>query len=556
VRTAMLNYGLCADEFVDTGGWPHQLYVREARRMLSDYVMLQQNCQGSRVAQDAIALGSYTMDSHNCQRVVQNGVVKNEGDVQAATPQPYGISYRSIVPRPAECENLFVPWALSASHVAFGSIRMEPVFMMTSQSAATAAAFAIDDEIPAQQVGYSKLALQLTADKLQTRWGSDSATGTIVDNSDTSGVAITGAWTVSTASAGFWGANYLHDQSTDKGTKSVRFTPNLAAAGEYDVYVRWTENPNRSTNVPIDVISTTGTDTFVVDQRANGGTWFFLRRAQCAAGTSAGVVVRTTGTAAGTYVIADAARWLPVGVPNVPVQIVASDARTREASADSARFTLVRPLVDSAAALTVSYGIGGSAENGIDFGALSGTTTFVAGANATTIPVQAIADSIAEGDETVVVSLQPGAGYIVGELNSATIRVVDKPIDAWRHAHFTNAELTDVAISGDGADPDTDGLTNLEEYPLALDPRRADAENVAVPQLAQDHLTLGFNRLKSASDVTVIAEGSYDLETWAVSDVVEELERIDQGTTERIVVRLIEPASSRPRGFLRLRITR
>src|SRR4030095_8746634 len=157
IRTQMLTYGFCADEFQDTGGFSHQLYVREARRMVSDYVMLQQNCQGTRVASDSIGLGSYTMDSHNCQRIVQGGVTKNEGDVQSGTPAPYGISYRSIIPRVGECENLFVPFALSTSHIAFGSIRMEPVFMILSQSAAAAAAFAIDDNVTVQQLDYTRL---------------------------------------------------------------------------------------------------------------------------------------------------------------------------------------------------------------------------------------------------------------------------------------------------------------------------------------------------------------------------------------------------------------
>jgi hypothetical protein len=231
VRNQILNYGFCADEFQDTGRFPHQLYVREARRMISDYVMQQQNCQGTRVATDSVGLGSYTMDSHNCQRLVQNGVVKNEGDVQSATPAPYRISYRSIVPRVGECENLVVPFALSASHIAFGSIRMEPVFMLLSQSAATAAAFAIDDNVAVQQLNYAKLKAQLIADKQLLTWNDETAGGIVVDNSDAAGVTITGAWTSSTAIGGFWGANYIHDQNAEKGTKSVRFTPTLPSAG-------------------------------------------------------------------------------------------------------------------------------------------------------------------------------------------------------------------------------------------------------------------------------------------------------------------------------------
>jgi hypothetical protein len=164
LRAEMSRWGPCKDEWTETGGYSSQIYVREARRMVSDYVMTQADCESRRVATDSICLGSYNMDSHNCQRIVQNGNVRNEGDVQVQVPKPYPISYRSIVPRKSECENLLVPFAISASHIAFGSTRMEPVFMMAAQSAATAAAQAIDAGVAVQQVDYSKLARRLAAD--------------------------------------------------------------------------------------------------------------------------------------------------------------------------------------------------------------------------------------------------------------------------------------------------------------------------------------------------------------------------------------------------------
>ncbi|MGN6644278.1 MAG: FAD-dependent oxidoreductase [Verrucomicrobiota bacterium] len=163
LRAEMSTWGPCRDEWQETGGYSPQIYVREARRMVSDYVITQADCQGTRSAFDSICLGSYNMDSHNIQRIVKNGFVQNEGDVQIRVPQPYAISYRSIVPRVGECENVFVTFAISASHIAFGSTRMEPVFMMAGESAATAAAFAIDDAVPVQRVNYSRLARRLTA---------------------------------------------------------------------------------------------------------------------------------------------------------------------------------------------------------------------------------------------------------------------------------------------------------------------------------------------------------------------------------------------------------
>jgi hypothetical protein len=165
----MRPWGPAKDEFQDTGGWPNQLYIREARRMVSDYVMIEQNCRGARKAEDAVALGAYNMDSHNCQRLVKNGRVENEGDVQVGV-RPYPISYRSIVPKASECENLFVPVCLAASHIAYGSIRMEPVFMILGQSAATAACLAIAQNIAVQKVSYATLRARLLEDKQMLEW--------------------------------------------------------------------------------------------------------------------------------------------------------------------------------------------------------------------------------------------------------------------------------------------------------------------------------------------------------------------------------------------------
>lgn len=161
-------FGLDPREFTETGHWPHQLYVREARRMVADYVMTQADCESNRVAKDSVGLASYAMDSHFCQRVVveENGAttVRNEGGFGHQPRHPYPVSYRSIVPKQSECENLLVPVCLSASHVAFGSIRMEPVFIILGQSSATAAALAIEKGIPVQQLEYATLKQRLLAD--------------------------------------------------------------------------------------------------------------------------------------------------------------------------------------------------------------------------------------------------------------------------------------------------------------------------------------------------------------------------------------------------------
>ena len=165
VRDEMSRFGVCRDEFTDNGGWPHQLYVREARRMISDFVMTEDHCSGKHAAPNSIAMGAYGIDMHAVRRIVYNGQPINEGTNSCTVPAPYPISYGAIVPKASECENLFVTFALSASHVAFGSIRMEPVFMIVSQSAATAACLAAEKNVAAQALDYEQLKQRLLADK-------------------------------------------------------------------------------------------------------------------------------------------------------------------------------------------------------------------------------------------------------------------------------------------------------------------------------------------------------------------------------------------------------
>lgn len=170
MQAEMQKWGPAADEFLDTANWPHQLYIREARRMVSDYVMTESNCRGSLKAEDPVGLAAYTMDSHNCRRIVRDRHAENEGDVQVGGFPPYPISYRSIVPKSTECQNLLVPVCLSATHIAYGSIRMEPVFMILGQSAAAAASLAIDGNQSVQQVPYETLKARLLAAKQRLEW--------------------------------------------------------------------------------------------------------------------------------------------------------------------------------------------------------------------------------------------------------------------------------------------------------------------------------------------------------------------------------------------------
>src|SRR5437764_551947 len=201
--------------------------------MVGDYVMVEQNCRGQRLAEDAVGLAAYTMDSHNIQRyVTKEGHVLNEGDVQVGGFPPYPISYRSLVPKEKECGNLFVPVCLSASHISYGSIRMEPVFMVLGQSSATAASQAIDEAVAVQKVDYPKLRERLLRDKQVLEWAGgrkvslDPAKlpGIVVDDE---AATLKGFTATGTTVTPYVGKGYRHDGNSDKGMQSARFTPKL-----------------------------------------------------------------------------------------------------------------------------------------------------------------------------------------------------------------------------------------------------------------------------------------------------------------------------------------
>lgn len=308
VRTRVTASGLMNGEFPETGGWPHELYVREGRRMVSDYVMTEIECTSKKIVEDPIGLAAYTMDSHNCQRVVIDGAVRNEGDVQVRVPRPYSISYRSIVPKEAECANLLVSVCLSSSHIAYGSIRMEPVFMILGQSAGTAASMAIDAGSAVQKVDYAKLKERLLADKQILTWDApplspeeiaDTPKGILVDEG---AATTTGEWTDAS------GGGYFHDNNDGKGTKTITYTPNLPADGTYDVYVYWRKNPNRATNVPVEIVSPAGKKSVTLNQREKGG-WQKIDSGSFKAGKGNSLIISNKGT--NGHVIADAVVWAP-----------------------------------------------------------------------------------------------------------------------------------------------------------------------------------------------------------------------------------------------------
>ena len=324
VRAHFQELGLAKDEFTDNDNWPHQLYVREARRMVTEYVMTQHHCQQRTVPEDPVGLGAYNMDSHNCQRyVTKEGVVRNEGDIQVGV-SPYRISYRSIRPRREECTNLLVPVCLAASHIAYGSIRMEPVFMVLGQSAATAAALALDAGVPVQAVDYATLRARLLADGQVLEWtGPLKSTaprrdpakleGIVVDNQ---AAQLTGDWTASAATPGFLGADYLHDGAEGKGMKSAVYTVAVPRAADYEIRVWYPHGPNRAEQVPVTVDLPAGPRTFVIDQRGYASdapdNYRALGRFSLPAGATR-VTIGTAGTSG--HVIADAVQFVEAPQP-------------------------------------------------------------------------------------------------------------------------------------------------------------------------------------------------------------------------------------------------
>jgi hypothetical protein len=319
IQEQVNKWGLAKDEFTDHGNWPHQMYVREARRMISDYVMTQHNCQGREIAPDPVGLAAYTMDSHNVQRYVHEGRVVNEGDVQVGGFPPYGIAYKSIVPKESQCVNLLVPVCMSASHISYGSIRMEPVFMVLGQSAATAACQAIDQNTYVQRIEMDKLRQRLLADKQVLEWTgprppaallANKLSGIVVDDAQ---AELKGNWSSGRTVAPFVEQGYLHDADEGKGTKTARFVPDLPRAGRYEVRLIYSANPNRATNVPVTIHSADGEKTVTVNQKNApqiDKTYHSLGIYAFAAGKQGSVTISNAGTDG--HVIVDALQFLPV----------------------------------------------------------------------------------------------------------------------------------------------------------------------------------------------------------------------------------------------------
>jgi ribulose 1,5-bisphosphate synthetase/thiazole synthase len=310
--TEMRRWGYPKDEYKNSNNWSPQAYIREARRMVGEYVMSQDNCEGKATVEDGVGMAAYTMDSHNIQRVVVNGMVKNEGDVQVGGFPPYPISYRSLIPKKTECTNLFVPVCLSATHIAYGSIRMEPVFMGLAQSSAIAAVQAIDKKIAVQDVNVKWVQQKLKSDPLSNK----STPEILVDNDDATGVTIVGSFVQLKKVPGVYGPSLLADTTINEfKSSSVKFTPAVAKAGSYNAYIYCPRTPNGASKITVTVFDGKAKKDVVISpnevkvEGQTSGEWIGLGKYTLPLGKSSYVIVTDKG--ADGIVVADAVLFVP-----------------------------------------------------------------------------------------------------------------------------------------------------------------------------------------------------------------------------------------------------
>ncbi len=320
IRNDVARWGLSKDEFAWSGHYPHQLYVREARRMVSDFVVTERHLRRLTETPHPVGMGSYGMDSHHTQRYVDfdlygKASVRNEGDVEVSTGGPYPIDYGAIVPKKEQCENLAVPVCVSCTHIAFGSIRMEPVFMLLGQSAATAAVLSLEKGVALQNLDYATLQKRLLADKqilecdyVRRAYPVSMLKGIVLDSQN---AKIVGQWKEAQGIGYYVDHGYIHDLNEEKGKKSVVFTVKVPKSGTYDCRVSYSDHANRATNVPVTVRSDKETKTATINEKLVPPIdKLFISVCTIKADKEIVVTIENKGT--NGHVIADAVQILPV----------------------------------------------------------------------------------------------------------------------------------------------------------------------------------------------------------------------------------------------------
>ena len=314
LRKEMLTYGYPKDEYQNNGNWSPQMYVREARRMIGEEVMTQAHCEGRVLAKNPIGMAAYTMDSHNCQRVVikLHGVdmVKNEGDVQVGGFGPYPIGYGALVPKRSECTNLIVPVCLSASHIAYGSIRMEPVFMVLGQTAGIAAVQAIEKSRAVQEIEVQAIQQILSSNPLLD----GSKPEILIDDAQTSQVIQSGNWTKEVNKKGCYGSSLLLASPSDDTNAKVVFNSPGHLKGKYSLYFYLPNLENNSTvfNWQIRQGDKKSTIQIKLDGAKSSlkGDWISLGKFDFKTQNRAEVILSAKG--ANGLVPADAILWVPI----------------------------------------------------------------------------------------------------------------------------------------------------------------------------------------------------------------------------------------------------
>ncbi len=342
----------------------------------------------------------------------------------------------------------------------------------------------------------------------------------------------------------------------------MQFTPDLPATGTYDVYLWWVAASNRPTNTPVDISYPGGTNRVYVNQKITVTNWVYVFSTNFNAGTNASVTIRNVGTASGTYVIANAVRWMPTGSiapppsnPPPAVAIVASDGVTGECGTNIGRFSVVSLNGSNSAPLTVNYSIGGTASNGVDYAALPGSIVIPAGAAAADIYISPLGDDLPANSETVTLSLLASTNYTLTNPASATVTILDQPLDAWRRANFTATQLANPQISGNSAIPANDGLPNLIKYALGLLPFTSYS-NVFNPQIVNGYFTIVCTESLSATDVAVTFEYSNDLVTWNSGPAcIQQVNAVYQGATELATWQAATPLNEAGHAYVRLVVT-
>jgi hypothetical protein len=548
--------GFPLGEYPETGGWPHELYVREARRMLSDLVITQDHFDRKIIEEDSVGLANYTADSHHVRRIVgSNGAVRVEGDTGGSGSSTWRIPYRALIPKQSECENLLVPWALSASHVAFCSTRMEPCLMVLSQSAATAAALSIDRDEAVQELPYPLLKLQLLADgQILGEAPVETVAGEIVDNADASGFTSTGTWLASSSTAGYYGSDYLHNNNIASGNTAT-FTPTLPQSGYYKVYTRWTAHTNRATNASYTITHKNGSTQVLTDQTINGDLWNSLGTFEFDSGSTGHVTVSDTDTDG--YVIVDAVRFVEIDEDDLDqqtVNVLASDPRADESIGSPGIFKFVRDNDDITQALTIHFTVSGSALPGSEYTALPSSVTIPAYKRSIELKVTPISDSIAQGTRTIIVTVTQDAGYTIGTQSSATITLHDKPYDAWRATTYTAPNASETEQNQDS---DADGISNRLEFFLGTDPLQPTNRqaNQQVEFTDENELKLTFTRAGYAKEEAYEIQFSETLlaGSWSTLNNTPDTLSYDPESGDRILQTSID-TSKQDKGFLRINL--